>query len=123
MSNYYKDSDSASSTNTKIGARSANPSHVVDQPPPTPRRDETSPQAHRKNENARSRPPARSDPIAHTIPDVMGMIRVGRTKIYELIKRKELRAVKIGRATRILNSDLRAFLTTRRATNDNQDED
>lgn len=45
-----------------------------------------------------------------TIEDVMARLKLGRTKIYELINRGELRHIKIDRATRIPESELAALI-------------
>lgn len=50
------------------------------------------------------------DPVAHTIVEAAKASRVGRTSIYEVIRRGELRAVKVGRRTLILAEDLMEWL-------------
>ena len=49
-------------------------------------------------------------PLACSIPAACAVARIGRTSIYEAIRRGELRAVKRGRRTLILDSDLRQWL-------------
>jgi excisionase family DNA binding protein len=49
-------------------------------------------------------------PLALKIGEACGAARCGRTTIYEVIKRGELRAVKRGRSTLILEADLRRWL-------------
>ena len=48
---------------------------------------------------------------AYTIDEAVLVSGVGRTSIYEVIKKGELRAVKRGRRTLILTDDLERFLT------------
>ena len=48
---------------------------------------------------------------AYTIDEAVLVSGVGRTSIYEVIKKGELRAVKRGRRTLILADDLDRFLT------------
>jgi excisionase family DNA binding protein len=49
-------------------------------------------------------------PMALKISEVCSASRCGRTTIYEAIKQGELRAVKRGKSTLILEGDLRAWL-------------
>ena len=49
-------------------------------------------------------------PIALRINEACGASRCGRTTIYEAIKRGELRALKRGKSTLILEIDLRRWL-------------
>jgi excisionase family DNA binding protein len=49
-------------------------------------------------------------PIALKISEVCTASRCGRTTVYEAIKRGELRALKRGKSTLILESDLRGWL-------------
>lgn len=46
---------------------------------------------------------------ANRIADLCARWGVGKTKIYELINSGELRAVKLGSGTRVLEEDARAF--------------
>jgi excisionase family DNA binding protein len=41
------------------------------------------------------------EPQFHTIPDVCLILGLGRTKVYDLIKREQLPVQKFGRATRV----------------------
>ena len=50
------------------------------------------------------------EPLAVRIPVAMALIGIRRTKIYELINSGELRTVKVGRATLITMSSLRALV-------------
>lgn len=43
------------------------------------------------------------------VPDVMAALKVSRWTVYQMLKRKELTRVKVGRATRIRASDIRRF--------------
>ena len=42
--------------------------------------------------------------------EVQEMLGIGRTKVYELITRRELPAVRIGRAVRVRKGDVERFL-------------
>lgn len=44
-----------------------------------------------------------------TIPEACAMIRVGRTKLYQLLNEGEIKAVKIGKKTLIPGSDLQKW--------------
>lgn len=49
-------------------------------------------------------------PAAYSITDVLQVLKVGRTRTYELIKEGKLPARKLGRRTVILREDVDAFL-------------
>ena len=49
-------------------------------------------------------------PLAHQLPSAVRQTGISRSLLYQLIKRRELAVVKIGRRTLILVSDLRTFL-------------
>lgn len=57
------------------------------------------------------------EPICVRINDAARMIGVGRTKLYELISRGELEAVKIGQATRVTTASLHELVRRRGASN------
>ncbi len=44
-----------------------------------------------------------------TIPEACAKLRIGRTRLYQLLNDGELRAVKIGRLTRIREEDVLAY--------------
>lgn len=51
-----------------------------------------------------------SEPQAVSISQAQAIIGLGKTKIYELLKNGEIRAVKCGNRTLILKSELQDFL-------------
>jgi len=51
-------------------------------------------------------------PIALKISEVCAASRIGRTRVYEAIKRGELRARKNGKSTLVLQSDLVEWLNS-----------
>lgn len=54
-----------------------------------------------------------SQPLLLTIKDIMGILQLGRTKIYELIKGEGLPVQHFGRAVRIRPEALEAWLKAR----------
>jgi excisionase family DNA binding protein len=61
-------------------------------------------------------------PMALKISEACDASRCGRTTLYEAIKRGELRAVKRGKSTLILEADLRRWLESLPAINANREE-
>ncbi len=50
---------------------------------------------------------------ALTVPEVMARLRVGRHKVYDLIRTRQLRSIKVGGARRIPVVALAAYLSQR----------
>ncbi|MEV5238229.1 helix-turn-helix domain-containing protein [Streptomyces cinnamoneus] len=44
-----------------------------------------------------------------TVPEVMALLRLGRSKVYELIRSRRLTSIKVDRARRIPADAVRAF--------------
>jgi excisionase family DNA binding protein len=59
-----------------------------------------------------------SEKLAYTIPEAAAASGVGRTMLYELIKRGELPLVKIGARSLIRRQDLEAMLERKLRRND-----
>lgn len=55
------------------------------------------------------------DCLTVRIPQAAQLLGIGRSTVYELINRGELKTIKIGRSTLIPMADLRAFIEQRRA--------
>jgi excisionase family DNA binding protein len=53
--------------------------------------------------------PTKSSNFAYTIPEAAAALKIGRTRLYELLTSGALPAKKIGRKTIILRTDLEAF--------------
>jgi excisionase family DNA binding protein len=59
--------------------------------------------------------PANSSPtdkLSFTIKEVVSLLGVGRTTVYNAIAQKELKAVKLGSRTLILRDDLQSWMAT-----------
>ena len=52
--------------------------------------------------------------IVMTVPEVAKSLQLSRSKVYALIERRELPAVRIGRNVRVLGSDLERWLEAQR---------
>jgi excisionase family DNA binding protein len=55
------------------------------------------------------------EPISITVPTALKLSGLGRTKLYELIASKQIRAVRVGARRLIDFASLKAFLTSRGA--------
>ena len=53
-------------------------------------------------------------PLAHQLPSAVRQTGISRSLLYQLIKRRELAVVKIGRRTLIADDDLRALIDRHR---------
>ncbi|MFF1740659.1 helix-turn-helix domain-containing protein [Streptomyces mirabilis] len=49
-------------------------------------------------------------PEAFTVPEVMTALRLSRSKVYDLIRSRQLASFTVGRARRISPDSLRAFI-------------
>jgi excisionase family DNA binding protein len=49
-------------------------------------------------------------PLLHTIPEVMLLLRLSRTQVFDEIRRGRIRSVKVGRARRIPAQSLTEFV-------------
>lgn len=58
--------------------------------------------------------PARPEPISVRIPEAVRLTGLSRSRLYELMKAREIEFVKVGSSTLILVESLRAFLESRR---------
>lgn len=54
------------------------------------------------------------DPICVRVNDAARMIGVGRTKLYAMIARGDLQAVKLGKSTRITTASLQELIRRQR---------
>jgi excisionase family DNA binding protein len=52
-------------------------------------------------------------PLLLTIPQVMARLKLGRTKVYDLIEREGLPVIRFGRAIRVSDASLRRWLEQR----------
>ena len=51
-----------------------------------------------------------------TVPEALGLLKIGRTKLYSLIAEQKLTAVKIGKSTRVRLADLETLITHRQGS-------
>ncbi|GAA4797017.1 helix-turn-helix domain-containing protein [Streptomyces sanyensis] len=51
-----------------------------------------------------------SEPVALTVPEVMAALRLSRSKVYDLIRSKQLRSFTSGRARRIPVDAVRQYM-------------
>ncbi|MEV5751703.1 helix-turn-helix domain-containing protein [Actinoallomurus sp. NPDC052308] len=54
--------------------------------------------------------PAVPAALLHTIPEVMTLLRLSKTQIFEEIRRGRIQSVKVGRARRVPAQSLTAFV-------------
>jgi excisionase family DNA binding protein len=59
-------------------------------------------------------PKLETRPLAHRLPSAVRLTGISRSLLYELIRRRELAVVKIGRRTLIADDDLRALIDRHR---------
>lgn len=61
---------------------------------------------------------ARTDPISRllTVAEVANVIRVSRMTVYRLIRRGQLKAIRVGRNYRVREDDLSAYLESQAVT-------
>lgn len=52
-------------------------------------------------------------PEAFTVPEVMAALRLSRSKVYDLIRSRQLASFTIGRARRVSPDSVRAFMLER----------
>ncbi len=50
--------------------------------------------------------------VAYSVNETLDVLSIGRTSLYEAVKRGELTSVKLGRKTLFYAADLAAFLTS-----------
>lgn len=53
---------------------------------------------------------AKTEPLSVTVPEALRIVGIGRTMLYELIKNRKVRAVKIGRRTLVRYDDLQRLV-------------
>ncbi|WP_405569394.1 helix-turn-helix domain-containing protein [Streptomyces sp. NBC_01167] len=54
-------------------------------------------------------------PTSHTavtVPDVMAALQLSRSKVYDLIRSRQLKSIKVGRCRRVPTESLRIFIET-----------
>ena len=54
--------------------------------------------------------PSSNDPLTMTISDALRKSGLGRTKLYEIIKKRDIKAIRVGRRRLIIYASLKAFL-------------
>jgi excisionase family DNA binding protein len=59
-------------------------------------------------------PKSETRPLAHQVPSAVRLTGISRSLLYDLIKRRELAVIKIGRRTLIADDDLRALIDRHR---------
>jgi hypothetical protein len=55
------------------------------------------------------------EPICIRIPDAVRLTGISRSRLYELIRSRDIETVKVGASTLVLVSSLRNFIEARRA--------
>ncbi|MFD7321071.1 helix-turn-helix domain-containing protein [Streptomyces sp. NPDC059875] len=54
-------------------------------------------------------------PTSHTavtVPEVMAALKLSRSKVYDLVRSRQLKSIKVGRCRRVPTESLRAFIQT-----------
>jgi hypothetical protein len=69
----------------------------------------------RTHEDRKKMNDSQTDPIAVTIPNALRLSGLGRTKLYELIAKREIQTARVGSRRLVLVESLRRFLASRAA--------
>lgn len=58
--------------------------------------------------------PVRPEPLTVRVPDAVRMIGVSRSRLYELLKTREIEHIKVGSSTLVLVQSLRDWVESKR---------